>query len=346
MRELAFGIVGCGGAAFDVARALDTIDGVRLSATHDLNPTLAADLAGRRGAVVHPSTQAMISDPAVDVVYVALPHNLLAQVGLTALAAGKHVLAEKPMGVNLAEIRALDQSASERGLRLGVFFELRQTPAIQIARRLIAGGAIGEIRALRIQTIIDKPESYWLSGPSGRTVDSWRSSKQRAGGGVVLMNSIHQLDCVRFLTGLNVTRVAGEVATLIAEVEVEDSASATLRFDNGAIGNLVASAHSPGAQLQERIEIDGTEGRIDLPDLYGTRDVRLFLRRGWRDHVIGEWINLPAAPADCVRAALVGYVEAVRQGSAAPVGAADAIAAMKTVLGLYESTRTGRSIKL
>jgi predicted dehydrogenase len=346
MSELGFGIVGCGGAAFNVARALDSIDGVRVAATHDLNADMAADLAAARGAVVHASVQDLVSDPAVDVIYVALPHNLLAPAGLAALAAGKHVLVEKPMGVNLAQILALDELAMARNLRLGVFFELRETPAVQVAKRLVEGGAIGDIRAVRIQTIIDKPQSYWLSGPSGRTVDSWRSSAERAGGGVVLMNSIHQLDCVRFVTGLNVTTVAGEVATLIASVEVEDSASATLRFDNGAIGNLVAGAHSPGAHLQERIELDGTDGRIDLPDLYGTGDVRMFLKRGWQGHTADEWIEVSASPQDSFRAALVGYVGAVRTGASAPVGAVDAIAAMRTVLGLYESTRTGRSIKL
>lgn len=346
MSELGFGIVGCGGAASDVAKALDSLSGVKLAATHDLNPALAVDLAGPRGALVHSSLEDLVSDPSVNIVYVALPHNLLAQVGHTALTAGKHVLVEKPMGVTLSEILALDQLATANNLRLGVFFELREAHAVQIAKRMIEGGAIGEIRAVRIQTIIDKPQSYWLAGPLGRTIDSWRSSAVRAGGGVVLMNSIHQLDCVRFVTGLNVTTVVGDVATLIANVEVEDSASATLRFDNGAIGNLVASSHSPGAYLQERIELDGTNGRIDLPDLYGADDVRLFLKRSWQGHRTDAWIQFASPTQDSFGLALASFVAAVRSGAPAPVGAADAIAAMKTVLGLYESAHRGCPIKL
>jgi predicted dehydrogenase len=123
-----------------------------------------------------------------------------------------------------------------------VFFELREAAAMVSAKQLVSGGAIGEVRALRIQTVINKPQNYWASGPSGYTVDNWRARMEQAGGGVVLMNSIHQLDGVRHITGLDVLRVCGDVGTLVASVEVEDTGSATLRYSNGAIGTLAASA--------------------------------------------------------------------------------------------------------
>ena len=103
------------------------------------------------------------------------------------------------------------------------------------------------------------------------------------------MNSSHQLDIVRFVTGLEVTRVSGEVGTLATQpeltemqMEVEDTVSASLHYANGAIGSLVAGAHLAGAEGGgENISLHGAHGQIKLPSLYGDELVQLFLRRAW-----------------------------------------------------------------
>lgn len=346
MSELGVGIIGCGGAAFNVCGALDGLIGVHVVATHDRNEQSAIALAAPRHATVHHSVESLVADARVDIVYVALPHNLLAPVAMQALTAGRHVLVEKPMALSVEDVRELGDQARRKNLRLGVFFELREVAPVRVARQLIADGAIGDVRAVRIQTIIDKPQSYWASGPSGYTVDHWRASAAQAGGGVVLMNSIHQLDLVRYITGLEVKRVAGVVGTLMAAVEVEDTGSATLTFDNGAIGTLAASAHSHGAKSQERIELDGRRGRLDLPDPYGAGNVRLFLAEDWNGYPVGEWIDVPTPARDSYVAMVKGYIDAVTSGDDAPAGFEDAAAALGTVLAIYESSRTGRAVLL
>jgi predicted dehydrogenase len=340
---LGIGIVGCGGAAFEVCRAMDGLPEVRLAATHDRHEANARDLAAPRGGRVHPSLDALLADPAVDVVYVALPHRELAVVSERALQAGRHVLAEKPMALDDAEARRLGRLAEERGLRLGVFFALREAATVRLARRLVCGGAIGTVRAVRIATVIDKPLSYWQAGLSGRAVDSWRSRRDRAGGGVVLMNSVHQIDALRYITGLSFARVMAEVATLSAPVEVEDTAGAVMQLSNGAILSLAASAHSAGAHDQERIEIDGELGRIDLPDPFGSDPVRLFLRRGWEDMPAGRWVEIVVPARDGHAEILRAFAQAVRTGTAPTAGAADAAAALAVILAAYESARTGRA---
>src|SRR5262249_53865763 len=101
----------------------------------------------------------------------------------------------------------------------------------------------------------------------------------------VLMNSIHQLDAVRFLTGLSFVSAAAATATLHAAVDVEDSAAAALRLSNNSVASLVASAHSPGAVKEERIEVDGAGGRMVLPDPSARERLlaRLYLRPPWRN---------------------------------------------------------------
>src|SRR5260221_7986789 len=268
--KLRFGIIGCGGAAMPVAQALAASPVAALAAAYDLNPALAQDVAERFGARAHASLEALLADGNVQAVYIAVPHHQLAPLAAQALRAGKHALVEKPIALSLAEADALIALAEVAGLGLGVNYDLRQSAQAQQARALVRAGAIGEIFAVRIQTIIDKPASYWQSGYSGRWVNSWRASQAQAGGGVTLMNSSHQLDIVRFVTGLEVTRVSGEVGTLATPpelagltMEVEDTVSASLRYANGAIGSLVAGAHLAGAEGGgENISLHGAHGQV------------------------------------------------------------------------------------
>jgi predicted dehydrogenase len=343
---LGVGIVGCGWAAGSVCEAIDAIDGAVVAAAFDELPAAAAKLAGPRGATVQASLDDLLADPNVQLVYVGLPHHLLAAKAEAALQAGKHVLVEKPMALDPAQCRALGQLAEERGLTLCVFFELRKAGIITLARELVRGGAIGAVRAIRIETILDKKMTYWQSPVAGRR--HWRSILAEAGGGVVLMNTVHQIDAVRSITGLEAVRVQGEIATLQAPdgVEVEDTAAATLRLSNGGVMSIVAAAHSPGAGEEEAITLDGEHGRIDIPSPWGEAPVRMFLRRPWGEHAAGKWIDLPTERPDFYALMVRDLVEAVRTGSPAPATAADAEAAVRIVFGIYQSAREGRAVDL
>lgn len=341
MRPLGIGVVGCGGAAVDLCRAIDIVTDARLVATHDQIERAAEDLAAPRGATVHRAIAALLADPAVEVVYIALPHVLLAPTAEAALRAGRHVLVEKPMALDVASIQRLAWLGRDVGRAIGVVFELREVGAVREAHRLVKGGAIGRVVNIRIQTVIDKPAEYWRSGPTGQVLDGWRAQRSRAGGGVVLMNTIHQFDLVRFVTGQEFVRVTAETANFVSGVEVEDAAAAVLRLSDGGLASVVASAHSPGADHDELMEIDGTEGRLDLPDPYGNGPLRLFLRRPWQDFGEKLWTDIDAPRRDPHAELLRGFVQAIRRGEAAPIGPADAAAALATVLAIYRSAASG-----
>lgn len=339
---LGVGIVGCGWAATDIARAIDALPDGHVAAMYDPDRARTAELAGRYGGTVHDTLDALLDDPAVDIVYVGTPHNILAPTAARALAAGRHVLVEKPVALDVASVAELKLLAEERGRCLGVVLELRESGPVRQAKSLIDAGAIGAVRSVRIRTIIDKPAGYWTTGPRGEL--GWRAWRAQAGGGVVLMNSIHQLDLVRFVTGLTFVRALADVATQTAAVEVEDCAAAVLRLSNGALVSLVANAHSPGAAYEERIEIDGADGRLDLPDPYQPGVLRVFLRRPWRDLPAGRWVDVDADTVDTYIELVRGYLRAVRAGSPPPAGADDASAAVATVLAIYGSAESGKAV--
>jgi predicted dehydrogenase len=331
------GIVGCGGAALDVVRSAAG-SSIRVVAVHDRDPARAAALAQRAGARVHPELDGLLADPAVEAVHVALPHDLLATTAMAALQAGRHVLVEKPLATSRAEIELVRAAAVATGRSVGVMFELRHVPTVAKAADLVRSGALGRIRLVRIRTLIDKPPAYWTSGPTGLVADPWRASRARAGGGVVVMNAIHLLDLVRVVTGQEVVRVAAESAAGVAGVDVEDVAAATLRFADGAIGSVVASAHAPGASSGETIEIDGTGGSIRLGDPYaGAPRLELFLRSPSGDYPAGRWVVVEPTAVDPWKAALDDFAHAIRSGRPPVPGLDDAEAALATVLAIYES---------
>jgi 1,5-anhydro-D-fructose reductase (1,5-anhydro-D-mannitol-forming) len=331
-----------------MCRAVERLPETHVAAVHDRLEARARALASTYGGTIRPSLEALLADPGVDVVYVGLPHHLLAGAAAAAVAAGKHAVVEKPMGLEVAEIRSLERAAETNGVLVIPVFELRTTALFREARRLVNGGALGPIRTVRIRTVIDKPSSYWQSGPLGLVADSWRARRAEAGGGVVLMNSIHQLDAVRFLTDLSFVGAMAATGTFYADVEVEDTAVAVLRLSNGGLASLVATAHSPGAIHDERIELDGADGRLDLPDpaAPGPSSLRLYLRRPWGNLPPGKWIELDIAEVDAHSELLRAVVNAIGDRHERPACADDAAAALATVLAIYESAETGRAAKV
>lgn len=345
-RRLRFGILGCGSASLPVCGAIDASPLTDLAAVYDLNQDLAEDLSQRFQVARMGSLEALLNNQQVDAVYVAVPHNLLAPLTHQVLEAHKHVLTEKPLAISLEEIDRLRSLAAEHHLALGVFYEMRYAPAHAAARELIQAGAIGEIFAVQIQTLIDKPRAYWQSGYNGRTRSPWRGIKAQAGGGVVLMNTSHQLDALFYMTGLVVTAVSAVTGTLVAEVQVEDTASAILHFNNGALGSLIAGAHIGGSQNEECLSLFGTEGQIRIPDPYGSDPMRIYLQKTAGKFTAGQWHSLCLEPVPVYRRAVEEFAMAVQANQCAPIDAQAARQVLAVVSAIYRSAAEKRWISI
>jgi predicted dehydrogenase len=346
-RKTRFGVIGCGGAAVPVCAAIAASPLIELAAVHDLDLGLARDLGERYGAYVAAMLEDLLNDSAIEAVYIAVPHHALAPLARRALKAGKHALVEKPMATTIAEADDLIALAETRRVALGVFYELRYHHAYQHARELIQTGAIGKVIGVRIQTLIDKPSAYWSVGLTGRSASPWRAIKAQSGGGVVLMNSSHALDAFRYLSGLEVVGVSAEIGTLVAEVEVEDTAAAVLRFDNGAIGSLFAGAHLAGACTgDERFDIYGTHGQLRLPDAYSNNGLQVYLRRDWAGLTAASWHTLPTDTTDVYARAVEGFARAVQRGEPAPISGQDARQVLATILAIYQAAAEQRTVTI
>jgi predicted dehydrogenase len=222
----------------------------------------------------YPSLDAILDDPQVDVVHVTSPNNLHVPQARAILAAGKHVVCEKPLAMTAAESAGLVEDAGQSGLVNAVNFNIRFYPLHQHVREVIADGALGEIRFVTGRYFQD-----WLLLD---TDWNWRLEPDK-GGSLRAVGDIgsHWIDLTQFLTGRRITSVMADMATFVSlrheprgpvetfstersadtvdrEMTTEDVASILFRFDNGARGAVSVSQISAGRKNSLQWEIDGS----------------------------------------------------------------------------------------
>jgi predicted dehydrogenase len=345
MEQVRIGMIGCGEIAVKTAAAIAESAYARHVMVMDTRAELARDLGERYGVPWTDRVDVLLANPAVDAVYIAVPHYLHATLAIQAAEAGKQILVEKPIALSLADAEAMIAAARANGVWLSVNFHAQVDPLCQEARSLVAQGAIGAVTGTRIVFRGDKPSSYWTSGYSGRVATDWRVQKATAGGGVLIMNIIHDLNTMRFITGLEVVRIAAEYGTYDTPVEVEDFIAATYRYDNGAIGTIESGSAIRGRDpLHDVDRIYGTAGQILLSE-----PMRVFSTAGTGEIPAGEWYELPSAPLTAAEQQLAmvdGFARPLVHGEPPTVSAEDGMAALATVLAAYQSGAEERTIAL
>jgi predicted dehydrogenase len=217
---------------------------------------------------VHADWQALLADSALDAVAICLPSGLTAAVAKAAVAAGKHVLCEKPLGLSAADAQAVAEAARQSPRVHMVAFTFRFVPALRYLRRLVAEGHFGEIRHWRLSAFSD-----FMLDPA-RPV-AWRNQRRQAGSGVLADMGSHCIDFARLLLG-EIAAVAG-VGRLYVEkrpspdgsgmapVDADDACAFVAEFAGGAIGTFdlsraVAGRGGVGRANYQGIEIHGTGG--------------------------------------------------------------------------------------
>lgn len=340
-----FGFIGAGEIAARTAIGVAEAGNARLAWVMDANPALAEDLATRYEARRTDSAATLVMQPDVDAVYIAVPHFLHADMAEAAARAGKHVLLEKPMGTSLADPDRAIAACRAAGVTLGVPFIFRYNPAIQRAREWVAEGLIGKIQGTRITVLADKPESYWQGGYSGRSRSDWRVSKAKAGGGIMVMNCVHDLDALYFITGLEVERVYAEYGTYATAAEVEDLIQVVVRYHGGAIGSIEAGSAIPGARGP--MGHGGTRLFGDAGQIVIDGDAYLYTEVGSDAFPARTWHRVPSGKPPEPRIALIrDYSAALLAGHAPPITGEDGRRALATIMAAYRSREEGRPVRL
>lgn len=284
----------------------------------------------------------------VDAVSVTGPNFIHRDVAVAAAQAGKHVWAEKPVGRDAAETRAVADAVHAAGVQSAVGFNYRNAPAVELARELVDAGRLGRVEQVDVRMLAD-----YAAHPAG--VLSWRFEAARAGSGVLGDLVCHGIDLARYVVG-DVTELVADDATFIAErprasgatshfaraeggelapVENEDYASALLRFTDGARGTLTASRVAVGEQCAYGLEIHGDRGALAW-DFRRMGELRLCVGQDYQD---AAWQTRLVGPG-------TGELAAFQPGSGIAMGYDDlkVIEAARFVRSIVEGKPYGATI--
>ncbi len=216
MKPVRVGLIGCGKVGQIHAAALRGIPEAELTAVCDLSAERVRSFADRYGTHGYTDVDAMLSEAKVEAVIIGTPHPLHAVPAIRAAKAGVHVLVEKPMAATLADCDAMLAAANKAGVVLGVISQRRFYEPVRRMKEAIDAGKIGR-PALGVFTMYSWREpSYYQSDP-------WRGKWDTEGGGVLVNQSPHQLDLLRWFIG-PVAEVSGYWANVNhPSVEVDDT---------------------------------------------------------------------------------------------------------------------------
>lgn len=287
-RVLGVGMVGCGfmggvhslawrnaGRVFDLALPAE----LAVIAARDEQAVRKAAHQWGWGAV-ETDWRRLVERPDVGLVDICSPGDTHAEVAVAALAAGKHVLCEKPLANTVSEAETMVAAAAQAsadGIRSMVGFNYRRVPALALAHNLVAQGGLGRIRHVRSVYLQD-----WLVDPEFPL--TWRLQRERAGSGALGDLGAHIVDLAQFLTGQQIRGVAAMSETFVSErplpdagtgsglsrrggqgrgrVTVDDATAFLARLSGGAMATFEASRMAPGRKNAMRIEVNGEEGSL------------------------------------------------------------------------------------
>ena len=339
-RPLTFGLIGAGAISTQHLEAIQAIDGARLGGIASASAERARALGERWDVPWTTDVDELLAREEIDAVAVMSPSGMHPSQALAALAHGKHVLVEKPIALSVRDADAVIDEGRKRGLTVATVSQRRFEPAMIALQASVASGAFGTISLILTEGIYHRPQAYYDSA-------AWRGTIALDGG--VLMNqAIHMIDLVRWLGG-PVRSVSAHVATRTHVMEAEDTASVSLQFASGAIGDIVATT-SATPEFPPEIRVYGDAGHARI---VGEAAV--------------EWdvpgIPPPARAAEPVTAepgatatwgtTAAGYIRqytdfiaAVREGRPPAVTGDDGRNAVEIVTSAYESSQTGRAVEL
>src|SRR5918997_5703148 len=287
MGQLRVGMVGYAfmGAAHSQAwrtvnRAFDLPLSAQMSVVCRRSDAGVAAAAAKLGWDAHATDwREVVARDDIDLIDICTPGDTHAEIALAALAAGKHVLCEKPLANSVAEAREMAAAAAQaetRGVRAMCGFNYRRVPAVALMRDLIATGRLGTIRHVRAVYLQD-----WIVDPEFPLV--WRLRKEVAGSGALGDIGAHIIDLTQFVTGQAVSTVSALTETFVKErplpaessglaasgngrgtgqVTVDDAALFLARLDGGAVATYEASRFATGRKNGLRVEINGSLGSV------------------------------------------------------------------------------------
>ncbi|MCP1310616.1 Gfo/Idh/MocA family protein [Paenibacillus tyrfis] len=330
-RKVRFAVVGCGGISSSHFTGIERAPEAELAAVCDVDACRAEQYGAKYGVKAYTDYGQLLTNPDVDVVCLCTPSGMHAGQTIQAAEAGKHVVCEKPMAIRLSDAERMIEACDVIGVKLATIFPRRMSPASQFVKKLLDDGKLGRLSLCSGYVKFYRDQAYYDSA-------GWRGTWAMDGGGAMMNQGIHTIDLLQWLAG-PVDSLHGYARNVLRDIEVEDTAVASLQFKSGALGSIEATTTAYN-QPDHRIVLHGDKGTIVLTgDEITTFDV------------IGEKVDIPqfepfAVIPDGHAAQIRDMALAVLHDREPVVTGHDGKHSLEIILSTYESYRSRREILL
>ena len=348
-QELRFGLIGAGQIAWPSAKSINSHPGATVAAAQDLNPERLQKLCEANAIkAAYAASEELLADPDIDAVYIAVPNKFHAPLAKAALEAGKHVILEKPFAFNHNEAVEVVEAAEKAGRVFTVGMNQRFNPDSLKVYQLAREGLFGEMYHAK---------AYWFRRSGIPKLGTWFGKKELSGGGCLYDIGVHLLDLCLFIIGnFEPVSVTGATYTKFGnrglgegswghserehpEFDVDDFASALIRFRNGATVSLDVSWACHAEEVnRNNVQIYGTEaGATCYPSKlfkYGEKD-------GEYQVVEGPEAELPYSPDR-----FHNFINHILGKEDLCVSTAEALVVQRILDAIEESSATGREVRL
>lgn len=339
---IGFGLLGCGRIAVRHAELLSRgdIPRARLVAVHDIVPDAMQSFAAKYRAQATASLEAFLLRKDIDVVVVLTPSGSHAQHAIAAAKAGKHVIVEKPMALRMEDADQMIRACDEAGVKLLVVKQNRFNLPIQKAREALAEGRFGRLVLGTVRVRWCRDQKYYDQAP-------WRGT-WKEDGGVLANQASHHVDMLEWFFG-TVESVHARAARALVNIETEDTAVATLKFTNGALGVIEATTATRPKDLEGSLSILGSHGMVEIGG-FAMNEIRhwQFGEMTEKDNDVKK--NFSVNPPDVYgfghKAFYLNAISCLMDGRAALVDGLEGRKSLELITALYESIETGQPIQL
>ncbi|MFC1483433.1 Gfo/Idh/MocA family protein [Candidatus Neomarinimicrobiota bacterium] len=258
-QKIRWGLIGCGDIAEKrVAPAFVELNSCDLIAVNRADYDQAESFAQDFGATKwYRHHEQLIADPEIDAVYIATPVHVHAEQTIAAAEAGKHVLCEKPMAMNVAECDRMITTCNSAGIKLGIAYYRHFYPVVLRAKELVDDGEIGEVILAQVNAF------EWFNLKEGDP-SYWRMVKDQAGGGPMFDFGCHRLEVLLHILG-SISTLNGLHGNVLYDRKMEDTTVTCFQFERRTLGTICIThgAFEP----QDTLDIFGSKGSIHIPVL-------------------------------------------------------------------------------
>ena len=340
MKTINFGIIGCGVISEWHASVIEQIEGAKLLGAFDQTTERLEAFCEKHQCQAFPTLQAMLACAKIDAVCICTPSGAHAPIIIEAANAGKHIVVEKPIAITKEQLYNIVEAVERNGVQLTSIAQCRYGDAVQFVKKFIDDGKLGKLLVGDVYMKLYRSPEYYASA-------GWRGTWAMDGGGALMNQGIHGIDCLQYLMG-QVKSVSAVCKTLDRDIEVEDAAVAAIEYENGAIGVIQGTTCvNPGYPV--RMELHGTKGSIVLENYEIVRfDVEgekvLEEREVASD--IQSYKDPTAFGTEGHKRQFTDFVNALRNGTKPMIDVYEGKKPVDVILSIYESSKKGEKVFL